>query len=36
MSCSEVVEVLPHGLMVEVYASHDGSMDLNPVAGAPS
>ena len=30
------VVVLPHGLMVKTYASHDGSTDSNPVAGAPS
>ena len=30
------VPVLPHGLMVKTSASHDGSTDSNPVAGAPS
>ena len=27
---------LPRGLMVKTSASHDGSTDSNPVAGAPS
>ena len=29
-------EVLPHGLMVKTYVTHDVSTDSNPVAGAPS
>ena len=29
-------KVLQHGLMVKTFASHDGSTNPNPVAGAPS